>query len=221
MSEVGREVVDIECSPGLDHIHHDGSRGRLISFKAFMEAEKKERSTWKELKWLFDQYVESASNYGDVIVHLTDNKAVESIMEKGSPKEHLQEMALRIYRKFQEAGRVLDVVWVRRSDPRLAFADDHSRALDIDDWSVDDATFKELQSRAGPFDVDLFAADGNKKIEIYFSKMPSDKAIGRDAFLANWGSLGKVFACPQPKDVAAVLRKFVREGWSVQGNCGR
>ena len=188
MSEVGREVVDIECSPGLDHIHHDGSRGRLISFKAFMEAEKKESSTWKELKWLFDQYVESASNYGDVIIHLMDNKAVESIKEKESPKEHLQDMALRIYRKFQEAGRVLNVVWVRRSDPRLAFADYHLRALDIDDWSVDNATFKEFKSKAGPLEVDLLAGDRNRRIQKYFSKMPADKAVGRDTFLAKWGS---------------------------------
>ena len=207
---MGRAEVEIECLPGLEHIHHEGSCGRLISFKAFTE-EEKESSTWKELKSLFDQYIESNSDYGDVIVHLTDNKAVESIMEKGSPKEHLQEMALRIYRKFQDAGRVLDVMWVRRSDPRLVFADDHSRALDLDDWSVDEATFKELQSRAGPFDTDLFASDLNKRLGKYFSKMPSDGALGRDAFLANWSSLGKVFACPAPKEVAAVMRKFVRD----------
>ena len=88
MSEVRIVVVEIKCSPGLDHVHQEGSRGRLISFEAFTESEKKERSTWKELKFLFDQYVESDSHYGDVIVHLTDNKAMQSILEKGSPMEH-------------------------------------------------------------------------------------------------------------------------------------
>ena len=208
---VGRADVEIDCSPGLERVHHEGSCGRLLSFKTFSEAEKKESSTWKELRTLYDQYIESHSDHGDVIVHLTDSKTVESIMQKGSPKPHLQDMALRIYRKFQESGRVLDVVWIRRSDPRLVFADDHSRALDLDDWSVDEATFKELQARAGPFEVDLFAADGNRRVEKFFSKMPSDLAIGRDAFLANWGKFDKVFACPPPKDVAAVIRKFVRD----------
>ena len=88
-SEVGRAVVEIECSPGLEHVHHQGSCGRMLSFKAFTEAEKKESSTWKELKSLFDQYIESSSDYGDAIVHLTDNKAVETIMGKGSAKPHL------------------------------------------------------------------------------------------------------------------------------------
>ena len=41
--------------------------------------------------------------------------------------------------------------------------------------------------------------------------MPSDDAVGRDAFLSNWSKLGKVYACPPPKDVAAVLKKFVRD----------
>ena len=57
-SEVGRAVVEIECSPGLEHVHHQGSCGRRLSFKAFTEAEKKESLTWKELKSLFDVLIE-------------------------------------------------------------------------------------------------------------------------------------------------------------------
>ena len=73
-------------------------------------------------------------------------------------------------------------------------------------------SFKEIQKRAGLFEYDLFASDWNHRVEKYFSKMPSDKAVGRDAFLASWGDLGNVFACPAPKDVSAVLKKFVRDG---------
>ena len=211
-SAVGRAVVEIECSPGLEHIHHDGACGKKLSFHAFSEAEQRESSTWKELRALYGQYIEDSSDLGDVIVHLTDNQGVERIMEKGSPKPHLQEMALRIYRKFQDAGRILEVIWMRRSDPRMQFADDHSRGLDLDDWSVDQASLNELQERVGRFEVDLFASETNYRVPKFFSKMPSDKAVGRDAFLANWAMLGTVFACPAPRDISAVLRKFVKDG---------
>ena len=94
----------------------------------------------------------------------------------------------------------------------MQFADDQSRALDLDDWSVDQSSLNELQERVGRFEVDLFASDGNHRVPRYFSKMPSDKAMGRDAFLANWAELGCVFACPAPRDVSAVLRKFAKDG---------
>ena len=68
--------------------------------QAVLQEEKAECWTWKELKVLSDQYIDSMDEEGDVIVHFTDNQAVESIMEKGSSKPHLQETALRIYRKF-------------------------------------------------------------------------------------------------------------------------
>ena len=108
--------------------------------------------------------------------------------------------------------RDIDVPSVWISDPRLVFMDDHSRALYLDDWSVDEATFQKLQSRAGGlFETDLFALDHNKRMGKYFSKMPSDIAVARHPFLANWSSLRKVLACLPPKDIAAVMRKFVRD----------
>lgn len=211
-SNVGRAVVEIQCSPGLKHLHHNGPCGEVISVHAFSDPERSECSTWKELKALHGQFVEENSEVGDCVAHFTDNQAVVSIMEKGSSKPHLHEMALRIYRKFQDSGRSLQVFWLRRSDPRMQFADDFSRAIDLDDWSVDEPTFGELNGRAGPFEIDLFASDKNHRLPLYFSKMPSNQAVGRDAFLANWAEFSSVFACPAPKDISGVIQKFVRDG---------
>ena len=130
-------------------------------------------------------------------------------MRKGSPKKHLQEMALKIYQITKKFGTRLTVVWKSRADPRLVLADDFSRALDLDDWSIDEESFQELQSRAGPFDVDLFASDANHRCDRFFSQIASNKAEGRDAFLHDWGRLGKVFACPPPRILSSVLRHFV------------
>lgn len=129
-------------------------------------------------------------------------------MLKGSSKKHLQEMALKIYQVSKKNGTRLSVVWKSRADPRLVLADDFSRALDLDDWGVDEETFVELSVRAGPFDCDLFASDSNHRCKKFFSRIASNKAMGRDAFLHDWGKLGKVFACPPPKLLSSVLRQF-------------
>ena len=108
-------------------------------------------------------------------------------------------------------GISLEVFWLRRSDPRLQLADAHSRDVDIDDWSVDAKTWEELCHREGPFAVDLFASDKNKRLTAFFSKMPSEEALGPNAFLADWGKLGRVFACPPPRLISAVLQKFAKD----------
>ena len=69
-----------------------------------------------------------------------------------------------------------------------------------------------MEKRAGRFQVDLFASETNPSVKAFFSKMPSDHAMGRDAFPANWGQLGLIFAHPVPKDVLATVKKFVRDG---------
>lgn len=141
-STFARAAVHITCSVGLDHKPHEGPCGVGIHFRPFKTGEKAFSSTWKELKSLYDLYVEKISIFaGRWVVHFTDNQAVETIMVKGSPKDHLQEMALTIYQVSKQNGTRSTVVWKSRADPRLVLADDFSRALDLDDWGVDQESF--------------------------------------------------------------------------------
>ena len=59
--------------------------------------------------------------------------------------------------------------------------------MDPDDWRVDDATFLELETRAGPFRSDLFASDFNYRIKPFFSVVVSKEAAAMDAFSQDWG----------------------------------
>ena len=179
--------------------------------KPFSDQESSLSSAWRELKSLHSLYVESGSDFKNCqIIHLTDNKAVESIMVKGSSKSYLQLMALAIYKACKIHGIVLSVVWKSRSDPRLALADDWSRFIDKDDWRVDNKTFFNLEKRSGKkFEVDLFATDRNNRCGRFFSILASEQAEGRNAFQADWGKLGNVFACPPAHLVGQTLRHFV------------
>ena len=84
-------MIALSCTLDEDHTDHDGPCGLPINILAFTAEEMKLSSTWRELKALEDLYCVSGHfYYGKRILHLTDSKAVEGIMKKGSRHDHLQ-----------------------------------------------------------------------------------------------------------------------------------
>lgn len=102
-SSTGFAVVVLTCSGNLSHKHHTGVCGEKISAKIFTPKERLLSSTHRELLALHTFYV-SCSHLvvGKAIIHFTDNVAVAYIMQKGSNKSNLQEMALDIYKACKE-----------------------------------------------------------------------------------------------------------------------
>ena len=92
-SGTGRAVIALSCTLDDDHTDHDGPCGlpiSVLSILSFTVAEMRLSSTWRELKALEDLYCISGHLYkGKRMLHLTDSKAVEGIMKKGSRHDHL------------------------------------------------------------------------------------------------------------------------------------
>jgi hypothetical protein len=63
-----------------------------------------------------------------------------------------------------------------------------SNKCDIDDWGIPKGIFTYVQNIVGIFNVDVFAAERNKKSSKLFSKWWCVGTSGVDAFCYNWAN---------------------------------
>lgn len=206
-------VVKITCNQGVNHSFHEGRCGFGVAVEAFSRSEQSHSSTWRELCGLLLLLRSQRSQLSrKSVVHWTDSKNVERIMAKGSSTEELQNMALNIYTTAKEIYTDLRVIWRPRADPRLQLADDFSRAIDVEDYGIDDESFGYLQTIAEQmFDFDLFASDDNFRTEKFASILASNRALFRDAFTHSWADLGFCYAHPPVNLVGPTIRKIVKD----------
>ena len=109
----------------------------------------------------------------------TDNKAVASIIPKGSSKLTLHILALEIQNICFTENIILKTQWIpRKLNERADFL---SRIIDRDDWSISEEFFDFVSGLFGPFDVDRFADNKNTKSEIFNSRFwtPNTQGIDR------------------------------------------
>ena len=102
-----------------------------------------------------------------VVVH-TDSQVAAIIHRKGSTNRVLQKLAKDIWDTERDCSIDLKVVWVPRE--LNVEADQASRILDPDDWSISQHIFDELSAEWGPFSVDLFASEHNAKCSVFLSR---------------------------------------------------
>ena len=105
---------------------------------------------------------------GQVIQVNIDNQQATRILTCGSTKLHLQNIALDIFHYCIKNDIKLSPQWVPRELNKDA--DYFCRINDTDSWGIDKETLKYVQSKFGPFHVDRFADDRNKKLSIFNSK---------------------------------------------------
>ena len=70
------------------------------------------------------------------------------------------------------------------------------RALDQSDWMLNQEIFQALETKWGPFDVDLFAARHNKQLRRFFSFRPDPEAEAVDALAQPWTNI-RPYAFPR------------------------
>lgn len=121
---------------------------------------------------------------GKRVKWFTDNKNVVSIVNKGSMKEDLQNIALDVYKFCLINGILLDIKRIPRSQNEKA--DFISNLKDANDWRVSYQIFEHLNSLWGPFEVDWFASDSNHKMKLFYSRYWNVKCFGIDAFTGIW-----------------------------------
>ena len=110
------------------------------------------QSSYRESQGVCDLYSTVDSSIvrfkGQQILHVTDNKGVETIFQIGSPVETLQKMAVKGYLAANQLNITLFFLWRPRSDPLIMIVYKGSRGpwVDFDDFSLDSETIREVKS---------------------------------------------------------------------------
>ena len=135
----------------------------------------------------------------------TDNTGVCTIVQKGSMKVDLQDLAMKIFNLTSMHSIHLEIEWIPRSEN--ARADYLSRVMEIDDWGVATEIIHMIQSRWGSLDVDYFASEHNAKLPVFYTRFWGYKSTGVDAFTYDWGTVFGLFVPPIIL-VARVIKKM-------------
>ena len=181
----------IEISTGTDFVH------------CWTGEEEYNSSAWRELKavllFLCSQREKLINRH--VKLH-TDNQSIVHIIRKGSMNLDLNTLALNIYVLCLENDIFLKIDWISRT--LNTRADLLSKAVDPDDWSINHDIFTMFDTIYGPFTVDLFANNVNKKCKRFFAKWWCEDCLGVDAFTFNWDH-EYCWIVPPPQLIAKTL----------------
>lgn len=150
--------------------------------------ESSKSSTWRELKavsLLLESFDTVLS--GKSVKWHTDSQNVVSIVEKGSMKAELQDIAVDIYSFTVKNDIKLDIQWVPRTENEKA--DMLSNFYDCDDWGITDQFFDYVNSLfLRTHTVDRFANHYNSKLTRFNSLFWCPGTEGIDAFYQDWSN---------------------------------
>ena len=120
------------------------------------------------------------------VVWYTDNQNVARIVSIGSKVPALQRMALDIHRLCLLASVSIDMQWIPR-DLNI-IADDISKFVDLDDYSINDGVFYSLDDLWGPHTCDRFACHYNAKLPKFNTRFYQPGTSGVNAFAQDWSN---------------------------------
>ena len=89
-------------------------------------------------------------------------------------------MAHKIWDAIEKLGSDVEVYWILRE--LNGIADFVSRIVDVDNWSDLDSIFQNMNISWGPFEVDMFSDENNRKCEMFVSRWCSEGCSAVDAF---------------------------------------
>ena len=176
---------------------------------SWSETESVLSSTWRELEAVYRTVHSSVKSLEgqNVLVH-TDNKNVCNILQVGSKKPYLQEVALNVNSLCRQNCINLVPKWVPRA--QNFEADFLSRCSDSDDWSVLNFVFSTLEARWGSHTFDRFACDYNTKCASFNSRYWCPGTSGIDAFAHTWVGENN-WLVPPPRLISHCVRKVLNE----------
>jgi hypothetical protein len=126
---------------------------------------------------------------------LTDSENVCSFLQKGSRKPHVQDLLFQIVQLAFKLKINITPIHLLRSDPRIMVADEESKRLDSDNWSVDYYSFQELNALFG-FETDMFSDGLNARLPKFCTQYFYPGSLAIDAFSVEWEHLGMIWMCP-------------------------
>jgi hypothetical protein len=210
-SDFALASAEVNCGPPGQHIEHTSPcvSSPLVQRELSFE-ERETSSTLRELLAVWDTYVLHGDHFAkQSVLHLCDNRGVESILKKGSGKPFLQKLAFEIFLACRQNQIFLSAQWIPRTDSRIAIVDVLSKWADLDDWGISEEEFSALAAVSNSFEIDIFGADYNFRVSRFFSPVPSQFGIGLNAFCYDWSEYGFGFACPPVKKIIATIKHAV------------
>ncbi|OMJ17047.1 hypothetical protein AYI69_g7593 [Smittium culicis] len=93
-------------------------------------------------------------------------------------------------------------------------ADAPSRLTAQMEWSLSEETFKRIETKFGPYDVDLFASKQNYKVLRYYSWYPDPNAQRINALSQRWSQWNNPYCCPPWNLISQNIQKVRRESYN-------
>lgn len=97
----------------------------------------------------------------------------------------IQRQVLEVFRLLTSFQLRVVPVHLRRTDYRIQWANEGSRSFDLDNWTVDTASYKEITKNWTPT-IDLFAHTPNAKCRRFYFYRAAAGSAGVDAFAFPW-----------------------------------
>ena len=127
-----------------------------IAHGMWSEDERLLSSTWRELMAVKRVLMSLRGRLANKHVKwFSDNQNVIRIVQRGSMKPALLDIALSIFEFCLMSNIRLDINWIPRAENQQA--DFLSKIVDFDDWGVSNEIFHYLDSLWGPHEIDFFA----------------------------------------------------------------
>lgn len=165
-----------------------------VSHQNWSDFEKAQSSTYRELLAVFlSLKAFQVVLKSQLVLWYTDNKSIVSIINHGSKVPLLQEIALDIHQICLLHAISLDMQWIPRD--LNTRADEVSRIIDFDDYSIHDGVFYDLDALWGPHNFDRFACHYNAKLPLFNSKFYQPGSSGVNAFSQDWSNYNN-WLCP-------------------------
>ena len=177
---------------------------RLICSGKFTASEMKESSTYREIlavKLVLQSYGKMLNNQ-EIQINM-DNFGATRILTIGSSKEPLQKLSMDIFFHCLQNNIKITCKWIPRE---LNYDADYlSKIGDTDSWGVDKDTFHYINRKFGPFSVDRFADDRNKKLKAFNSRYYCPGTAHVNTFTADWSDENN-WLCPPVSLIGSTLK---------------
>ena len=184
-------------------------------FKYHLSSEdQKKSSTFRELlKLKLKEGLELLAERlrGKRVLWRNDNWAVSLIVQFGSMKAELHDLACAIVELCNMYQIHLKVEWMSRNEKQIQFCDQLSKDFDPSEYRISGKNFERLEDGFGPFRVDMFASDWTHQMVPFFSRYLCPESAGVDAFAQDW-SYGNLYCHPPIGQVFRTLRMAEKSG---------
>ena len=157
----------------------------------------------KAIVYVLSSFQELLKNH--IVVWYTDSANAARLVQYGSSKQHLHQLAIQIFNLCLVSHVELQVQWLPRTANQKA--DYLSRIVDPDDWAFGRKYFQILNANWGPFSIDRFAADYNSHLARFNSCFWSSGTEAVDAFSQDWSSDNN-WLCPPVFLIPRTIQKL-------------